>query len=355
VLSFTLCVRGLFRLRNVKIDFLRFIGLSLIILAHVNPPGWLFQLRNFDVSLMVIVSGLAFTQSTTIESYRLYLWKRIKRLVFPVWIFLSVYFVCIWLFDLEIEKLTLKSVLDSYMLINGIGYVWIIRVFLLVALVAPMVAMLNERVKDNRVYLLIIASSYSAYELFLYLTLPYTGSFIGELFSMFVYYGISFSLVFALGVRIPRLTGNLCLMVAVISFLVFALLGFSYYNLEGRVVTTQEYKYPPSAYYIFYAILVSVLAWLMVGKIECSLNKFKRLERVILFVAQNSIWVYLWHIPLVKLFKVYSDPNFIFKYVVIYFGAALITFVQVSIVKKVLLPVIAQEATKKNVKILLTG
>lgn len=42
--------------RNNCIDLLRFWGLSLIILAHVNPPGILFHIRCFDVPLMLFVS-----------------------------------------------------------------------------------------------------------------------------------------------------------------------------------------------------------------------------------------------------------------------------------------------------------
>ena len=47
-------------MREDRIDFLRFIGLSMVIFAHVGPPKLLFQLRNFDVPLLVIISGMAF-------------------------------------------------------------------------------------------------------------------------------------------------------------------------------------------------------------------------------------------------------------------------------------------------------
>lgn len=47
-------------MRNTYIDFLRFIGLTLIILAHVKAPVWITELRCFDVPLMVFVSGISF-------------------------------------------------------------------------------------------------------------------------------------------------------------------------------------------------------------------------------------------------------------------------------------------------------
>lgn len=46
--------------RDLHIDFLRFIGISLIILAHVEAPSGITQFRCFDVPLMVFVSGLSF-------------------------------------------------------------------------------------------------------------------------------------------------------------------------------------------------------------------------------------------------------------------------------------------------------
>ncbi len=52
-------------MRDTRIDFLRFVGLIMIIFAHVNPPAVLFQLRNFDVPLMVLISGVSFVSVTT--------------------------------------------------------------------------------------------------------------------------------------------------------------------------------------------------------------------------------------------------------------------------------------------------
>lgn len=46
--------------RNMTIDVMRVMGLLLIILAHVNPPGILFQFRTFDVPMMIFVSGVSF-------------------------------------------------------------------------------------------------------------------------------------------------------------------------------------------------------------------------------------------------------------------------------------------------------
>ncbi len=41
--------------RDLYIDFLRFWDLSFIILAHVNPYNVVYQLRRFDVPLMLFM------------------------------------------------------------------------------------------------------------------------------------------------------------------------------------------------------------------------------------------------------------------------------------------------------------
>jgi len=46
--------------RVVQIDILRFIGLSLIVFAHVKPPTILFEIRSFDVPLMLFISGMSY-------------------------------------------------------------------------------------------------------------------------------------------------------------------------------------------------------------------------------------------------------------------------------------------------------
>lgn len=344
-------------MRDIKIDFLRFLGLSLIILAHVDPPRWLAQLRNFDVVLMVVVSGLAFTQSRRVESYQSYLWKRIKRLLFPVWLFLSFYFLANTGLSLlgKTALIPPEVILDSYTLTEGIGYVWIIRVFLLVALTAPFIARANQRIKDHKVYFSILIFSYLLYELLLALTSRYTTTSLGENVSLFVYYGIAFSLVFAVGIRLPQLRKAECLVLAGFFLLTFAVLGITYFTQQGELVTTQTHKYPPSAYYLSYAMGMTVLVYLVADKCIPIIRKFKKLEFWILFIAQNSMWMYLWHIPIVELFEQNNTFNFLIEYFVAYSGAMLITFFQVSAVKKWLLPTIKKESLKKDLTILLTG
>ncbi|PAK50013.1 acyltransferase family protein, partial [Priestia megaterium] len=69
--------------RDERIDILRAIAILCIILAHSNPMGVIFQLRNFDVTMMVFLMGSSFflsNQKKTIN-YGNYVIKRFKRLI----------------------------------------------------------------------------------------------------------------------------------------------------------------------------------------------------------------------------------------------------------------------------------
>ena len=80
--------------RDIKFDLMRIIGLAAIILAHTSPPWPISQLRNFDVPLMVIVSGAVFGLSSNNKiNYFHYLIGRTARLLLPTYIFLIIFFV----------------------------------------------------------------------------------------------------------------------------------------------------------------------------------------------------------------------------------------------------------------------
>ena len=78
--------------RNITIDILKTIGIFCIILAHVCKSKFILQSRNFDVPLMVICSAFLYKSQYGFDIKRVF--KRIIRLVIPVWIF----FVCFFLY-----------------------------------------------------------------------------------------------------------------------------------------------------------------------------------------------------------------------------------------------------------------
>lgn len=337
-------------MRNSKIDLLRFIGLSMIIFAHIGSYGVLFQIRNFDVPLMVLVSGMSFGLSYKVnEKYLNYLWKRVKRLIFPVWIFLTIYFISLLMLDPQSLDLAFKKVITSYLLISGIGYVWIIKVFILVAMISPLIFKLHTKISSHKKYFLLLALIFIIYEFLRYLSLPYIQNGAGKAISYITHYIVPYGVVFAVGLRIPLLKNVQIKYISIVCFLLFAITAVGLYLFYGHFVPTQNYKYPPSIYYFSYALFVSCTLWYYSKEIEAIFSKIK-IEKVITFMAHNSIWIYLWHIPIVK----YFNAHFLIKYIVVISLATLLAFMQVYFVKKIITK-LSSETLKKNIKILFTG
>lgn len=337
-------------MRNSKIDLLRFIGLSMIIFAHVGSYGVLFQIRNFDVPLMVLVSGMSFGLSYKIsEKYFSYLWKRVKRLIFPVWIFLTVYFLALCVLDPNSPDLNLNKVITSYLLVSGIGYVWIIKVFVLVAMISPFLFQLHTKITSHKKYFLFLAIIFIVYEAIRYLSLPYIQSGVGKTISFIFHYIIPYGIVFAVGLRIPLLNNTQIKYLSILNLIMFIILAMILYLFYGHFVPTQDFKYPPSMYYLAYALFVSCTLWLYSEAIQEFIEKIK-IAKVIAFMAQNSIWIYLWHIPIVK----YFNAHFLIKYMIVISLSTMFAFIQVYLVKKIIRE-LSNESWKKNIKILLTG
>ena len=337
-------------MRNFNVDLLRFAGLAMIILAHAGPPPLLFQFRNFDVPLMVMVAGISFHLSYRGEAYGTYLWKRINRLVFPVWIFLSIYFVLLYGCGFPTVFPGWGKVITSYLLLSGIGYVWIIRVFLLVALVSPLLSKISAQTASDARYFVMLGGAYMFYELLADLIAPISASFVGNVLDSTLLYLLPYSLVFAIGLRLPSLSnrqvGWLCLSAAA----VFVLLCGERHFESGVFVPTQVDKYPPTAYYLSFALAGATFLWWISDRVLAAI-KSKTALGLIKFIAQNSIWIYLWHIPMVDSIH----QNFVVKYLLVFLAAVTMTFVQVRCVERLLLPRILNAATKKRLKSLLTG
>ena len=338
-------------MRDNRVDILRFLGLAMIVLAHVNPPEIIFQIRNFDVPLMVMVSGVSFSLSYKQESYISYLWKRVKRLLFPLWIFLTCYFALIFFTGYPIKLPSVRTILESYSLLSGIGFVWIIRVFLFMAALAPFIMKLHLKSKKNFHYFLTISLTYLAYEIILLISKPFfsTSKWV-IIFENIILYLMPYAVIFAIGLRLNSINRKLLVYMAISCLSAFGIIALSFYLNSGLFIQTQNFKYPPSIYYLSYAVGISIVLWLASEYIVNFINNLK-LTTPVLFIAQNSMWIYLWHIPLLNIIKM----PFYFSYLLILLTASLITFIQVNLIRSLVLPNVQNIDIRKNINMIFTG
>ena len=110
--------------RNPVIDYMRCLGMALIIFAHISPPLVLFQLRTFDVPMMAFISGMAFycaeKQKVKFTSYAL---SRVKRLVYPVWAFQLFFFLALFIVKpASLYPLVSLQTIISSAALSGFGF-----------------------------------------------------------------------------------------------------------------------------------------------------------------------------------------------------------------------------------------
>ncbi len=283
--------------RDYRFDLLRVLGLICIFLAHVSPPAIIKQLRNFDVPLMVIVSGAAFGLSTNNKFiFSTYYKKRTLRLLAPTWAFLSFFFLYAYFIHFIRNKafpFSIDKIIDSFLLLDGIGYVWIIRIFLLMIIVAPFFIWLAQKLKNKFYYLIGLLVIWGFYEFINYFLthITFQSNLLNVLTKDFLLYILPYGVLFGLGIILPSLKKKETIYICTISFFVFIIMMIFYIKTH-RCFLTQYYKYPPQLYYVSYATASSLLLYLLTAKLHLTNTMYN----TVLFLTSSTMWLYLWHI-----------------------------------------------------------
>lgn len=302
------------------IDFLKCIGLISIIIAHVNSPRWLMGVRSFDVPFMVILSSILCARSyrkylnNRISSLQFYA-DRVKRLVIPTWIFLCLYFTLAFVFigkSYDVPFYLLSFSLTRY----GIGYVWIILIYLYSALLIP----LYSKIKLSYRSILCIVTIYLLYELSYYFRIGTENKFIDTTF----YYIIPYGVLTFLGYHYHKIKNSYKVMLILTSFTLFIGCGIYYWNEYGSFRLVSIAKYPPRIYYLAYGIAISFILLMICEKWSCKLYS----NTVVRFISKNSLWIYLWHILVLDVYNFLPLPDIWYiKLMIVSITAGSIVFV----------------------------
>lgn len=329
------------RERDINFDMLKIIGLFSVIIAHTDPPEAIFYFQSFDVPLMVIISGALFSYSSRnkVSASWTYIQQRLLRLIVPTWTFLAFFFVATYLvFSASGKRYPFSSqqIIDNFALLHG--YVWIIRVFILVAIITPLLLRLRTTV-SNWYFFLILATAYLSYEGIYRLFGQWDNSGVFVLISMGVFYILPYGCLFGLGMSLPGLDKRTIGAIVLLFLGVFSVLVA--YNYHSEVpLRLQEYKYPPRLFYIAYAIFVSLLFYLLVERMQI---KSRLIIDAVTFISSSSIWIYLWHIFFIYYWNVFiyhfipAAGNFLLTFVAVLLLSIGATYFQKKMVAKFIL------------------
>jgi peptidoglycan/LPS O-acetylase OafA/YrhL len=334
--------------RDNSIDILRSIALIGMIIAHCGPGLFFMQIRGFDVPLIVFLSGVSFLISSKKSdkeySYISYCWKRVKRLAFPTWVFLLLYYSVLFL-GLSITgnlKVDWSEILHNFTFITG-WYVWIIRVFLIIAILSPLIFNVTKDM-NAKTFLILLPILFVGYELLS-----------GVSSSEWYYYltmTIPYVLFFAIGTMTDKMTNKHFLIVLAVSALVYVVFAWYYYRETGAYQSTQICKYPPRLYYTSYALAFVCVLWVFRKQIA-SLFERARISSVFCFIGSHTLWIYFWHIILLLLLgQRINNPLLLFA--VVFLVAVGLDYIQVVIIKRIM-KMIESNSLKKNLTTLFLG
>lgn len=320
--------------RDYTIDLLRTGGVFLVILAHVNAPQWLMNLRCFDVVMLVILSGMSYCISSEKNSlsYTCYLWKRIKKLLMPTWGILTLIFGVTFLITHSLKPFGLIKIVQSYLLYDGIGYVWFVRVVLMLALISPMILTISKRCSGKQYGFWITSAIWiSAYTLSVcFYNLEILSYWFNLGFYLFVVYLLGYGWIYFIGVHYNRLSNKEKYIMIALCCMVFVVTVFGF-----NLIPSND-KYPPGANYFAYGILVFCVLYELTKKI-----KFEMCSTVVLFISRNSFLIYLVHIIPVTFLKysktVIADAikkNYMVEYCFVLVLTMTITVLWANVVKK---------------------
>ncbi len=302
--------------RLVYIDYLKVIGLFLVIMAHFDCPDILMQIRSFDVPLLVFVSGYLASKTFRPGNSFKYYFKRIQRLVFPSWLFLIVFFL------VQTVAYSKPTIMDMILAVTFqkdaamVGMLWVIWVYLVCAFLVPLISKMGLTWKNC----IAVFSALVVFEI-LCITTDLESS---RLFYLTVMTIVPWGVLTYFGFYYDSISVKQKLMIGIFFTLIFIVSAGILYFINGHFVLTNDYKYPARIYYLSYSVPIIIILIEMFKRINLKDNA------VISFISRSSLWIYLWHILLLYVVKsiIVNDSLWPVQYVLTILASVLCTLIQ---------------------------
>lgn len=315
--------------RDTYIDLLRAIGLLLIVMAHTWPPAWMAASRPFVVPMLVMISAACYRNPD--NSYHAYLKKRFRRIYIPTAIFLTIFFILLSGAHLLgfVPAISYPKTIGSYLLLDtpSIGYVWIMRVMLLMAIILPP---LHKLLKNTTpaIILLLTATLVTAQH-FLCQEAQHLSDPMAKLIAnQFLLYITGYAPFAILGLTMHRLPRATFIVIALAAGVLT--IGFSYCSDNG--FEPDIYKYPPRSLFLYYGLCVCSLLVLL-RPVLSTLGR----NKVVTFLSTRSLDIYLWHIiPVYLMLPVAHISGMWFaRYCAALAGGIILSFLYTLVAKKI--------------------
>lgn len=270
--------------RDHTIDLLRTWATIHIFVTHAEVPRPYYYVRAFEVIILVFLSSMSFVLSKyefSWSSYVKYVTKRLWRIVKPLWMLLTLFFI-LFIFVFKIPY-TPKDILLSYaMTSSGISLVWIYRIFCTIALMMPI---FKKPALEKPVWtivpiciILLIGNDFFYQKVLIN----------SKLLTFVITYTVSYTIASVLGMMNTRTSSKDRLIIGGI-FLAIALVCF----IITKNPDCEAYKYPPQTYFVSYGLGMSFVLYELCSHIKHYNPTFLK---IITWISSQAMNLYLWHI-----------------------------------------------------------
>ncbi len=315
------------------LDLLKAICIVGIMITHVSPPTMVLMIRTFIPVLLVTISafmgGVSYKKHYNVKQkteffkdYMSYFISRFKRLVIPAWILIIVYFIYQFLIG---NTFGLKYYIASFMLTTyGMSYVWIVLVFLYVALLVPIFCRYETQKKSM---LAVVATLYIIYEVMYFLGIGTESKLLNSSFFYIVPYG----LIAFIGINYNEYSDSAKKKIIGVSGFIFLILFVVYWIKMGSIQDVQIAKYPPRVYYLSCGLFISYALMYF-----CERHYFKIYDsRVIRFLSVNMFELYLCHVMAMEFYKTLGLPqNWLLELVFVFIASIGMVWILLKVKKK---------------------
>jgi hypothetical protein len=188
----------------------------------------------------------------------------------------------------------------------SIGYVWVMRVFLLMALMAPPLLAITRHLRWWSTMLLIGAILILQQVLVVCVLPNITNTIARIIFDQYILYTIGYSPLLILGLSIRNFSQKEQFATTIAFIIVITLM----LTIGGISFNPQATKYPPHELYLVYGLTWCSLLW----SAKPCLNRLS--NKAMTFISENSMWLYLWHIiPVFSLLRMpFMEHSFWLRY-----------------------------------------
>jgi hypothetical protein len=180
-------------------------------------------------------------------------------------------------------------------------YVWLLSVFISMALLMPFLYRIHSAMKKDSSYLLGLLGCFLFYLLIVNLWQSFSPT-LSPLVRSTVEFDVllifPYACLSALGLRLPSLSRSSLRIIMLGSLSLFVMLAAYYHNFSvpqhlTDVVWTQKFKYPPQLYYLSCALTVSLALFLLLSRLK---NIPSWIVSVVEICSRSTLWIYLWHV-----------------------------------------------------------